>query len=47
MLDVIFFIQSIFTDRNNNFQQSFLYPIEYIDFLSSNLKRYFISDDFL
>ena len=45
MLDVIFFIQSIFTDRNNNFKQKFLYPIGYIDFLS--IKRYFISDDFL
>ena len=42
-----FFIQSIFTDRYNSFQQNFLYSIEDINFLSSNLKRYFISDHFL
>ena len=43
MLGVDFF-QSIFDDRNKNFQQNFLYPIEDINFLSSNLKRYFTSD---
>ena len=42
-----FFIQSIFTDRNNNFQQNFFHLIENIDFLSSKLKRYFTSDYFL
>ena len=52
MLGVFFFIQSIFGDRNNSFQQHFfifyiLYPIEDIDFLSSNLKIYFTSDHFL
>ena len=47
MLGVVSFIQSKFADRNNSFQQNFLYPIEDIDFLSSNLKRYFISDYFL
>ena len=31
-----------FTDRNNNFQQKFLYHIEDIDFLSSNMKRFFL-----
>ena len=42
-----FLIQSIFTDRNNKFQQFFfLYPIENINFLSSNVKRYF-TDNFL
>ena len=29
------------------FNKSFLYPIEDIDFLSSNLKNYFSSDYFL
>ena len=47
MLGVVFFIQSIFADRNNSFRQNFLYPIEDIDFLSSNVKRYFTSDYFL
>ena len=46
MLGVVFFILSIFTDRNNNFQQKFLFSIEDMDFLSSNLKRYFTSDYF-
>ena len=34
-----FFIQSVFTVRNTKFQQNFLYPIEDIEFLSSNVKR--------
>ena len=36
MLGVVFF-----TDRNHNFQQKFLCPIEDIDFLSSNMKHFF------
>ena len=47
MLGVFFFIQSIFVDRIDNFQQKFLYTIEDIDFLSSNLKRYLTTDYFL
>ena len=47
MLGVVFFIQSIFTDPNNNFHQKFLFSIEDIDFLSSNAKRYFTSNCFL
>ena len=46
MLGVVFFTQSIFTDRNN-FQQIFLDPVEALDFLSSIVKRYFTSDIFL
>ena len=41
MLGVVFFIQSIFTDPNNNFHQKFLFSIEDIDFLSSNAKKIF------
>ena len=41
MFGVVLFIQSIVTDQNNNFQQNFF--IEDIDFLNSNLKRYFTS----
>ena len=47
MLGVVFFIQSIFTDRNIFFSTKFLYPIEDIDFLSSNKKRYFTSNEVL
>ena len=39
MLCVVFLL-SIFADRNNSFWQ-FLYPIEDIDFLNSNLKIIF------
>ena len=36
----VFFIQSTFADRNNNFQPKFIKnPFENIDFLSSNKKR--------
>ena len=38
---VWFFILSIFGDRNICFQQVFLYPIENIDSLISNFKRFF------
>ena len=45
MLDVVFFIQAIFADRIIVFVKIFLYIIEDdIDSLSSNLKRYFISN---
>ena len=50
MLGVAFFIQSTITDQNNNFQQKCLLPIEdieYIGFLSTNVKRYFTSDFFV
>ena len=33
MLGVVFFIPSIITDRNDNFQQKLLYPIQDIDWL--------------
>ena len=46
MLGVDFFIKSIFADRNNNFQLNFLYPIVDIDFLNSNVNKYFSSDNF-
>ena len=46
MLGVVFSTQSIFADRYNSFQQNFLYPIEDIGFLISNLKRYLASDYF-
>ena len=47
-LDVIFFIQAFFADRILVFDKIVLYLIEDdIDSLSSNLKRYFISDHFL
>ena len=46
MLGVVFY-SVIFADRNNSFRQTFLYPIEDIDFLSSNVKRYFSSNHFL
>ena len=36
-----FFIQPILADRNNNFQEKFLYPIEDSDFLSSIFKKIF------
>ena len=42
-----FFSSVNFRDRNNSFQQTFLHPIEDVDFLSSNLNRYFTSADFL
>ena len=45
MLDVVFFIQAIFADRIIVFDKTFLFLIEDdIDSLSSNLKRYFISN---
>ena len=44
---LVFFIQAVFPDRNNSFQQNFLQPIEDIDLLSSNLKSCFASDYFL
>ena len=47
MLEYVFYIQSIFTDRNNNFQQNVLNPIEDSDFLGSNVKWYFTPDYFL
>ena len=49
MLGVAFFIQSTITDQNNNFQQKCILPIEdieYIGFLSTNVKSYFTSDFF-
>ena len=42
-----FFIQSIFADRKIVFVKIFFYPIEDIDFLSSNFKIYFNSDYYL
>ena len=45
MLGVVFFNSVNF--RRNSFQQHFLYPIKDIEFLSSNLKRYFTFDCFL
>ena len=43
LCSVWFFNQSIIIGRNNNFNKIFLHFIDYIDFLSSNVKRYFIS----
>ena len=47
MLGVVFFIQSSFTDRNNDFNKKILYVIKDINFPSSNAKRYFTFDCFL
>ena len=47
MLGVVVLIQPIFADQKNNFHQKFFIPIEDIDLLSSNLKRYFTFNHFL
>ena len=47
MLGVLFFIQSIFTVEMIVLKNNFLILIEDIDFMSSNVKRYFTSDYFL
>ena len=47
MLGVVFLFSQFSPTKKKDFQQKFFYPIEDIDLLSSNVKRYFISDYFL
>ena len=47
MLGVLFLFSQFLPVEITVFSKNFLYPIEDIDLLSSNLKRYFTSDYFL
>ena len=47
MLGVVFLFSHFPPIEIKVFDRKFVYPIEDVDFLSSNLKRYFASDYFL